>query len=81
MKSENPEIINEMVRVNTRISSELNDWLDIESKRSGLSKSAIMMISTENYRREKDAFGMMADMGQLVQKIENLETMIERKGL
>lgn len=71
----------EMVRVNTRISEELNDWLNRESERSGLSKSAIMMMATENYRREKEAFGMMSDMGELVAKIENLERVIQRNAL
>ncbi len=71
----------EMVRVNTRISADLNKWLDAESLRSGLSKSAIMMIATENYRREKEAIGAMADMGQLVSKIEQLEIAIQQKGL
>lgn len=71
----------EMVRLNTRVSADLNKWLDTESLRSGLSKSAIMMMAAENYRREKEAFGAMADMGELVAKIENLEQTIQRKGL
>lgn len=71
----------EMARLNTRVSMDLNNWLDAESARSGLSKSAIMMIAAENYRREKEAFGMMADMGELVAKIEKLERAVERKGL
>lgn len=69
----------EMVRVNTRLSVNLNDWLDEESKGSGLSKSSIIMMATENYRREKEVFQGMADMGQLVAKIEELERAIERK--
>lgn len=71
----------EMVRLNTRVSADLNKWLDAESLRSGLSKSAIMMMATENYRREKEAFGAMADMGELVAKIESLERTVKRKGL
>lgn len=71
----------EMARLNTRVSAELNEWLDAESIRSGLSKSAIMMIAAENYRREKETFSMMADMGQLVNKIEQLELTIQQKGL
>ena len=72
---------NELIRVNTRIPSDLNDWLDIQSKRTGVSKSSIMMMATENYRREKEAFGMMADIGELVAKIEQLEMTVQRKGL
>ena len=69
---------NELIRVNTRISADLNNWLDNESKRTGLSKSSIMMIATENYRREKEAFGMMADIGQLVERMDEFEKVIKR---
>lgn len=71
----------ELVRVNTRISAELNDWLDIESKKTGLSKSSIMMMATENYRKEKEVIKGMVDMGQLVAKIEELEKVVQQKGL
>lgn len=67
-----------LVRVGTRISNDLNDWLDVESSRTGLSKSSIMMMATENYRREKEAMGMMADIGDLVAKINELELAIKR---
>lgn len=68
----------DLVRVGARISVDLNDWLDKESKKTGLSKSSIVMIATENYRREKEAMGMMADMGQLVEKINQLEEVVKR---
>ncbi len=67
-----------LVRVNTRISTDLNNWLDNESKKTGLSKSSIMMMATENHRREKEAMGMMADIGDLVTKINELELAIKR---
>lgn len=73
--------MNEMVRVNTRLAVDLNDWYDVESKKSGLSKSSMIMMAAENYRREKEAFKSMADMGDLVAKIERLEEVIQRKGL
>lgn len=73
--------MNEMVRVNTRLSTDLNEWLDMESKKSGLSKSSIIMMAAENYRREKEAFKSMADMGELVAKIEELEKAVQRKVL
>lgn len=70
-----------LVRVNTRIPLDLNEWLDAQSKRTGVSKSSIMMMATENYRREKEAMGMMADIGQLVAKIEQLEMAVQRNAL
>lgn len=73
--------MSELVRVNTRISRKANDWLDAESAEYGIPKSTLILLAVENYIREKEAFGMMADMGELVAKIENLERVVERKGL
>ena len=71
----------EMVRVNTRISAKANDWLDSESKESGVPKSTLILLAVENYIREKEGFQLMADMGQLVAKIDELERTVQRKGL
>lgn len=68
----------EMVRINTRMPHDLNEWLDEEAARTGLSKSAIVMMATENHRREKEAFKSMADLGELVNKIEQLEKTVQR---
>ena len=73
--------MSEMVRVNTRLSADLNDWLDKESEKSGLSKSSIIMMAAENYRKEKEVMKGMADMGELVAKIERLEKAVQRKVL
>ena len=73
--------MNEMVRVNTRLGADLNEWYDDQSKKSGLSKSSLIMMAAENFRREKEALKGMADMGELVAKIERLEEVIQRKGL
>lgn len=70
-----------MVRVNTRISGKANDWLDKESLESGVPKSTLILLAIENYIREKDAFAMMADMGQLVAKIDELEKAVQRNVL
>ena len=69
---------NEMVRINTRVPHDLNKWLDDEASRTGLSKSAIVMMATENHRREKEAFKSMADLGDLVNKIEQLEKTVRQ---
>lgn len=69
----------DMVRVNTRISQRANEWLDRESGVSGVPKSTLILLAIENYIREKEAFQAMADMGELVAKIEELEETIKRK--
>lgn len=68
----------EMVRVNTRISKTLNDWLDEESAKTGLSKSSLIMMAAENYRKEKEVMASMADMGHLMTTLERLQQSVER---
>ncbi len=67
----------ELVRVNTRISQQANQWLDKRSEASGVSKSTLIMLAVEAYIQQQEAFQRMADMGQLVEAIERLEKKIE----
>lgn len=67
----------EMVRVNTRIGSEANDWLDTYSKNTGIPKSTLIHLAIENYIQQKDVIKRMADMGDLVAAIERLEKKFE----
>lgn len=39
----------EAVRVNSRISAEINDWLDQRSKKTGVPKSSIIHLALEQY--------------------------------
>lgn len=39
----------ELVRVNTRISPEINAWLDNKSKKTGVSKSALIHMVLEQH--------------------------------
>jgi predicted DNA-binding protein len=70
----------EMVRVNTRISHDLNAWLDSYSQNSGVPKSTLIHLALENYRREKEAFEMMGDMSNIMNKIDSLEGLIKQLG-
>ena len=69
----------EMVRVNTRISKVLNDWLDERSSESGVPKSTIVMLALENYWQEKEVLKTMSDMGTIMKKLEELETKLEKR--
>ena len=68
----------EMIRVNTRISTDMNKWLDKHSKKTGLPKSTIIMMAIEDYRKEKEVMQQMADIGQIVAKLDKLEKKIEQ---
>lgn len=72
---------NEMHRVNSRIGGNANKWLDNRSAETGISKSSLIMLAVENYIRENEAMAMMADMGDLVAKIEELQKMVQQKAL
>lgn len=69
----------EMVRVNTRIGSEANEWLDTYSRDTGIPKSTLIHLAIENYIQQKDVMKRMADMGDLVAAIQRLESKIEGK--
>lgn len=50
------------VRLNTRISADTNEWLDRRAQEMGLTKSAIINISVEAYRKEVETVKSMPEM-------------------
>lgn len=60
----------EMVRVNTRISKKMNDWLDKESAETGVPKSTLIYLALESFVQQREA---MDTMGLLLQKLDQLE--------
>lgn len=68
----------EMVRVNTRISQNANNWLDSESNKTGIPKSTLILLAIENYIREKQVIKGMEDMSDLYHKMEELEKAVKR---
>ena len=68
----------EMFRINARIGKDSNDWLDAESERTGVPKSTLIHLAVEHYIQHKEAMKVMADMGQLVQAIEELGKKIDK---
>lgn len=59
----------EPARINTRISADTNDWLDRRSKEVALSKSALINIAVENYRREVETVKVMPDIVKKLKEI------------
>jgi len=60
----------EMVRVNTRISKKMNDWLEKQSAETGVPKSTLIYLALETYVQQKEA---MDGMTVLLEKLERLE--------
>jgi predicted DNA-binding protein len=67
----------EMVRVNTRISAEVNDWLDDRSKSTGVPKSAIIHIALEQYMTQLRSMSALehsqGTLRELFTKVEQIE--------
>jgi len=64
----------EMMRVNTRISSDLNQWLDEQYEKTGIPKSTQVMLALESYRKEKMVMENMGDYQRLIEQLEKLST-------
>lgn len=62
----------EMVRVNTRIRKDLNEWLDQQSEETGLPKSTQVMMAIEMYQQQKMAKGQLTELAVLIEKMEEL---------
>lgn len=56
-----------MARINIRISSVLNDWLNEQARLTGVPKSTICHLALMNYIQQQQMVGVMGD---IVKKIE-----------
>lgn len=63
-------IMAEMVRVNTRISSLLNEWLDNRSEKTGVPKSTLIFLALENYMREVETMDKMSEMKSMFEQMQ-----------
>lgn len=59
-----------MVRVNTRISAELNRWLDEESQRSGVPKSTLIHLALSSYVQQKRSISSLEEVLKRLDRIE-----------
>ena len=63
----------EMVRVNTRVSKHINDWLDKESEDTGVPKSTLIFLALDQYVQQKTVMKDFSQLGVVIQKLEELE--------
>jgi len=66
-----------MIRVNTRISKTLNDWLDKRTLETGVPKSTMIYLALEQFRRDTSVVENMGTMQQLVQRLDEIEKKID----
>lgn len=43
-----------VIRVGTKLSDDLNSWFDMRSEKTGISKSSLIAIACESYRKEQE---------------------------
>ena len=66
-------------RFNGRLGYTQNKWLDEESARTGISKSALIQMAVEQYIAQKQALNAMYDMKSIVDKLESMEAMLKNQ--
>ena len=62
-----------LFRINSRIGKTQNEWLEQESQKTGISKSALMQMALEQYISQKDAISAMNNMTDLYNKLDGIE--------
>jgi hypothetical protein len=61
-----------LVRVNTNITEDLNDWLNAESYKTGVSKSSMILMALTKYREQQKLMEMTP---QLLDAVNQLKVM------
>lgn len=71
------KVTNDMTRVNTRISREVNAWLDERSKTTGVPKSTIIHLALETYMTQSRQLSALelsqGTLTVLLDKVEKIE--------
>ncbi|MCG7315621.1 hypothetical protein MHL30_21330 [Priestia flexa] len=71
----------EMVRVNTRISKEVNDWLDDKSNRTGIPKSTLIYLALEQYIQQQNVVNEMPKMRELLEQLKRVKGLEDLQGM
>lgn len=61
-----------LVRVNTNISSEINEWLNARSDKTGISKSALILIALDSYRNQTEAISELPKMAAMMEMLTQM---------
>ena len=69
----------EMVRVNARVSVDVNKWLDEYSQASGVSKSTIVYMALDQYRTTKVATDNFGEMAKLFTQVDQAMNAYEKE--
>jgi hypothetical protein len=62
-----------LVRVNTNITEELNDWLNAESERTGISKSSLILMALTQYKDQKNVMSQIPDLLNAMNTLQKIQ--------
>lgn len=63
----------EMIRINTRISKSVNDFLDSKSEESGVPKSTLIYLALEQYMTQQKTLEVLPQMQGWIEQLERLK--------
>lgn len=61
------------VRINIRIPADINDYLDTESKRTGVPKSSLVYMMIDKYISDKKAIDNIGGIPVMFNQLANIE--------
>lgn len=67
-----------IVRVNTRISSDINNWLDNRSKQTGITKSTLIHLALDQYVQQQNATYTNQDLEEIKKEIRVLSAKVNQ---
>lgn len=67
----------EMIRVNTRISKPINDYLDRRSEETGVPKSTLIYLALETWMNQQQAINVIPEMKKMLEQLERVNKGIE----
>lgn len=69
----------EMVRINTRISKQLNEWLDKRSRETGVPKSTLVFLALEQYMQQIEVMSKTHEWKAMLDQLERISALEKLK--
>lgn len=63
----------ELIRVNTNITKEINEWLSDRSEKTGISKSTLIHLALEQYRNQHEVVSEMPKLLALMEVVGQMD--------
>ena len=67
----------EMIRVTTRINTQLNDWFDARSEETGIPKSTLVFMALDTHVQQQKAMESMRDINKFQLLMDEMDKLKE----